>query len=289
MQKITGWLVTTILALLMLVVHSPIASAQASTGSTTQGSTSASDGTGGGVTVNAGSTTTTPGSPGSTTVWTPPSEQCGVDSGVAAPGVSSTGAPGAWVLVVCVGLNGQDTSYQEFVPFNPQPQKTQQPAVQPVQVAQSAEASMSLPDPAIGLSPSSFGVVNLPTWLWISPSIWHSYSTSASAGGVGATATATPTSVTWTMGDGNTVTCNGPGTPYDSQLPASAQSTTCFHVYRTPSGSGGSSGGYSIEATIHWSVSWTSNGVSGGGQLPSLKTTATVPYQVQQIESIIGG
>jgi hypothetical protein len=296
MRKMTGWLVTTILVLLMVALHSPIASAQTTAGATTQGSTGASEGGGGTFTVHAGSTTTTPGSPGSTTVSNPSGWQCSVDANLDTPVVSSTGAQGMWELVVCNGPFGEQTSYTQFVPLNQPPQETQQPAVQPVQVAQSAEASMTLPDPVINLSPSSFGVVNLPVWLWISSSIWHSYSASASAGGVSATATAMPVSVTWTMGDGHAVTCDGPGTPYNPQLPASSQSTYCSYTYRTPSGNAGSSGGgtsssgtYSIEATIQWDVSWSSSGASGGGQLSPLQTTAAITYQVQQIESVIGG
>lgn len=59
-------------------------------------------------------------------------------------------------------------------------------------------------------------VVGMPMWMWAdpSPTTFGPLSASATAGGVTVTATAKVTTVRWAMGDGTTVTCHGPGTPY---------------------------------------------------------------------------
>jgi hypothetical protein len=46
--------------------------------------------------------------------------------------------------------------------------------------------------------------------LWIDLGAWHDKTASAS------TATAAPSKVVWDMGDGHTLTCDGPGTPYSA-------------------------------------------------------------------------
>ncbi|GJF25027.1 hypothetical protein SHO565_55910 [Streptomyces sp. HO565] len=52
-------------------------------------------------------------------------------------------------------------------------------------------------------------------WLWgrQGETTYGPASATASAGAATVTATATVTSIRWTMGDGSTVTCTGPGTP----------------------------------------------------------------------------
>jgi len=164
--------------------------------------------------------------------------------------------------------------------------------VSPQQVAQQAENSLQLPAPTLYFDPPGAAVVNLPTWLWIDPSIWHSYSVSASVGSVTATATAVPISVRWSMGDGNDVTCAGPGAVYHLSLPASQQSTSCSYTYRLtslgqPSPDGDpDQGAFPVTATVSWSVSWSAQGASGGGSLPGLTTTSGTSLRVEQVESV---
>ena len=60
------------------------------------------------------------------------------------------------------------------------------------------------------------------------------------------------------MGDGETVTCDGPGTAYDS---AQANTTTdCSYTWAD-------AGDYTVSATVFWSVTWTASGAPGGGNL----------------------
>jgi hypothetical protein len=209
------------------------------------------------------------------------------DEGGIAPGGPT---PGGWYSVTCTDpTTGDSVTQTEWIADRP---PTTAPAVDPTSVALQAEHSIELPRPTVHTNPAGAAVVNLPTWLWIDRSSWHPYSVSASVGAVTATAVATPVAVTWSMGDGNTVTCDGPGTPFDSDRPASGQSTDCSYAYLVssagqPSQDGDTNdGSFSVSPTVTWAVSWSSVGVAGGGTLPSLLTTTTIRLDVDQVESI---
>ena len=145
-----------------------------------------------------------------------------------------------------------------------------------------------LPSPSIGLNPAPFSIVNLATWLWIDAGIWHSFEATATAGGITATAVATPQDVVWSMGDGSTVVCRGPGIVYQASEPQ----TYCSHTFRVPSVGQPSSdgdpndGAFRVVASVTWAVRWSAVGVPGGGQLPSLHTSVVEPVRVEQVESI---
>jgi hypothetical protein len=166
------------------------------------------------------------------------------------------------------------------------------PAVDPRVLAAAAERSIHLPAPNLHFNPSGSAVVNLATWLWVDPASWQPQSVSASAGGVTSTAVATPHSVSWSMGDGSTVVCAGPGTVYDLSLPPASQQTSCSYVYAQSSAAQPSpdgdpnDGSFEVTATVDWSVTWSAVGAPGGGVLPDLTTSATVPLRVEQVESL---
>lgn len=153
-----------------------------------------------------------------------------------------------------------------------------------------ASNEIVLPAPVIYTSPPSSTYVNLPTWLWIDPADWRPFVATASAGAVSATATAEPSSVTWSMGDGSSVVCTGPGVPYDFSVPASEQQTDCSYTYtRSSAGQPGVDGPadvFRVTATINWVVTWSAAGTPGGGDLPQLSTTSTQFLRVEQVESV---
>jgi hypothetical protein len=159
-------------------------------------------------------------------------------------------------------------------------------------LAQQAVDSLTLPSPVVDLNPSAFSIVNLSSWLWIDPQIWHSFRATATAGSVSATAVAVPSNVSWSMGDGHSVVCAGPGTPYQPTMPAEAQTTDCSYTYASSSAGQPSSdsdpnnGAFKVTATITWTVNWLATGVAGGGALPPLHTTSTVRVRVEQVESV---
>lgn len=166
------------------------------------------------------------------------------------------------------------------------------PAVDPHQLALRAERSMVLPAPTLRTDPAGTTLVNLATWLWITPAVWQAQSVTATAGTVSATAVARPAAVTWATGDGSESVCAGPGTAYDPGRPAVAQSTACSHVYlRSSAGQPApdglpDQGAFRVTASIVWAVSWTARGAPGGGRLPDLVTSSSTALRVVQVESV---
>ncbi|MDX3342734.1 ATP/GTP-binding protein [Streptomyces sp. ME02-6979.5a] len=108
------------------------------------------------------------------------------------------------------------------------------PVIGPEAVARRAVASMRLSGPAVA-SPCTAGtyLVGMLMWMWATPSppTTGPISASATAGGVTVTATANVSTVRWAMGDGTTVTCHGPGTPYTPDQ-GKKMSPDCGHRYQ---------------------------------------------------------
>lgn len=122
----------------------------------------------------------------------------------AALGGAGTG-PGGWFEFVCGGPGtGGGWAWLSFNSPNAPPA--------PVVLAWRALSRLNLPSPVIRVNPTGQQLVHLPTWLWLGADSWRARSASAQVPGVAVTATATPQQVVWSMGDGMTVTCTGPGT-----------------------------------------------------------------------------
>ena len=285
-------------------------------------SASGTDGPGGTVSVGASDGGWSPGSPGSpgaaSTPGTTPasSGDAGLRRGTAggspwtctftplllndlggfAPGGPT---PGGWFSVTCVDrINGASTTQTEWITSRGSagaPAPSAAPPVDPRMLALQAENSLRLPTPILHFNPAASSVVNLPTWLWIDPLLWHQLSVTASAGSVSATALATPQSVTWQMGDGGRVVCSGPGRPFDLSHPAQQPTSDCQYTYRVSSLGQATSDGnpddasFPVRATVTWAVSWNARGAPGQGVLPPLATTAAASVRVVQVESINSG
>ena len=222
-----------------------------------------------------GSGSSTGGSPGGSSPW----ECTYLDLVLNNEGGFPPGGPepGAWYSVTCDNtVTGAQFTRTEWISSQPPT-----PVANPSQLAQSALDDLHLPSPAISTNPAGPSVVNLATWLWVSPGLWHTFSVTASADGVSSTATATPVSVTWTMGDGSTVTCPGPGVAYGD-----AVTTDCSYTYRTSSLGHGSDNRFPVTATIAWAVRWKAVGAAGGGTLPTQSTSSSTSLTVEQIESV---
>jgi hypothetical protein len=157
-----------------------------------------------------------------------------------------------------------------------------EPAVPVEDIAQVALDSLRVPLPSAGLNPSGRQVVNVPTWLWVEN--WESISRTATVAGVSATVTATPVRQRWSFGlDGGTVTCAGPGVPYDASLPERVQRTDCALAFRRSS-AGQQGGAFAVTVTVDWAVTWTSTVPGRGGGLGELSSTATQAVPVGEIQ-----
>jgi hypothetical protein len=137
-------------------------------------------------------------------------------------------------------------------------------AVDPAVLAQRAVDSMTLLGPDIA-SPRATGkyTVGIPMWMWVNQdaTTYGPNTASASAGGITVTATAKVSKIVWKMGDGTSVTCNGPGTPYNGSA-AMSESPTCGHVYSKTSASA-AGGKYAVTAASTWTIDWQGGGASG--------------------------
>lgn len=142
-------------------------------------------------------------------------------------------------------------------------------AVDPAVLAQQAVDKMLLTGPKIGITPGpgKTGLVGMPVWMWteIGPTTYGPNSASATAGGVTVTAKAKVSKIVWSMGDGTSVTCTGPGIVYRASF-GKQESPTCGHVYARTSG-GEAGGRYTVTATSTWVIDWAVTGAGGGGQL----------------------
>jgi hypothetical protein len=105
--------------------------------------------------------------------------------------------------------------------------------------------------------------------------------------------TATPIDTYWESGsaDAPNVTCDGPGTPYDTSRPASEQHTDCYTVYSRSSADQPQRGPspndrYFIAAvTVTWRVSWVGAGGSTGS-LPTIRRRTTFPIAVGEVQTV---
>jgi hypothetical protein len=245
------------------------------------------------------------------TYWTPPAGSSWANEGKSDPAPSTTGTtnpdqpygctytaqpsatatlgvggaqPGEWVFPICSGPGAIDPMPPVWVTGAQPNAGTVQ--VNPVEVGQQAVKQLGFGSPTIEMAPpdGSRQLVGVASWLWIDPGQWRILTASASAGPVTATATATPSKVVWDMGNGDSVTCDGPGIPYSAS--DSSATTDCSYTWPGP-------GSFTVTATIYWSVTWTATGAAGGGNLgvqagPAADAPVTVT-ESQAINTTSGG
>lgn len=160
-------------------------------------------------------------------------------------------------------------------------------------LAKRAANTLVLPKPRVSRNPAGPALVNLPTWWWVDGAQWAPLRQRTQAGPVWAEVTATPVSTSWDPGDGSSpVTCDGPGTPYDTSRPAAGQSTNCFFTYRRSSAGQPQTGPsqndrfFIVTVSTTWRVTWTGFGGSGG-TLPLITTSSSFPLAVTQRETVV--
>jgi len=150
----------------------------------------------------------------------------------------------------------------------------------PKVLAHRAVAAMTLHAVGIGIvpenKPGKVGIIGFPQWMWVqnpAAATMGPVTRTASAGGYTVTATATVDHLVWNMGDGTSVTCNGPGTPYEDRF-SQQDSPTCGYRYAKP-------GDYAVTATSYWTVQWSGIGQTGTIPLTFTNTTHITMGEVQ--------
>jgi hypothetical protein len=158
----------------------------------------------------------------------------------------------------------------------------------PREVAQLAAEQMDIHAINIGIVPEpgegNVGIVGMPVWMWAANPNSHTVgpaSASATAGGITVAATARLHRLTWDMGDGTTVTCNGAGTPYEASY-GDKESPDCGHVYERSS-STESDGKFEVTATSDWIITWSGAGQTGVIRLNGLSRSVEISVGEAQV------
>ncbi|GLZ37884.1 hypothetical protein Acsp05_15080 [Actinokineospora sp. NBRC 105648] len=195
--------------------------------------------------------------------------------------------PGAWYIYKCTGPGVGDALYRPPV-WMPDgaPPGAAAPLPSPAELAAQARSQLRLPSLTIAANPAGEQLVVLPTWLWMDPAGWQDVSATAAVPGVSVTAVARPTGVSWSMGDGSTVTCTGPGVAFPAGTDPGSSSPQCGHTYRSSS-AGQPSQAFAVAATVHWTVTWSGAGQSGA--FPDMTTTSTAAFRVAESQALATG
>jgi hypothetical protein len=146
------------------------------------------------------------------------------------------------------------------------------------------EVPLVFPNPHTAPPADADQLVGFPVWLWIDPVAFQTFDARATLAGITVTVTARPATVTWSMGDGATVTCHGPGTPWNPDG-GSSQTTDCSHVYQYVSADQ-PNGRYPVSVAVTWAVSWTSTAGQGGTLTDATRTT-TFDLQVTERQAVV--
>jgi hypothetical protein len=164
------------------------------------------------------------------------------------------------------------------------------PPATPAELAQIAIRDLIIPElhPKTAPPLNHDGLVGLPEWFWIPSLDWGAVKTKRiTAGPVWAQAIAVPTKIIFDPGAGLAgVTCNGPGTAYQSKLPLSAQHTDCSYTYDQPS-TGQPGNAYAAAVTVLWNVSWVGSGGAGGTVATGRAVSTPIPVPVAAGEALV--
>ncbi|MEI5009070.1 hypothetical protein RB196_18850 [Streptomyces sp. PmtA] len=153
-------------------------------------------------------------------------------------------------------------------------------------VVQRAVERLELPTPVIRTSPDEdfAQVVHVPTWMWVERSTWGPVSASAAVDGVKVTATARPQRAVWLIGEGGTVVCRGPGTPYSDANSPKAPSPDCGYTYRRASLSAPDRA-FTVSVRVTWDVEW--HGAGQVGVVPGLVMTGQRQLVVDEVQTVV--
>lgn len=182
--------------------------------------------------------------------------------------------------------SGDMTGTTFFVPNGQAPSGgAAPPPVDPAVLAQQllSQVVLSPPKAVTQVAAAGTPVINQPIWFWIDggdQTVLGPQTSTATAGAVAVTMTATLQQTVWSLGDGQTLTCNGPGSVYPDpsltdEATARSDSPTCG--YRYPHSSLKTTGSvYTVTMQSVWQLSWHGGGKSGvvtrtvdGGASPS--------------------
>lgn len=143
-----------------------------------------------------------------------------------------------------------------------------------------ARTQLAAPTPAINPDATAGGIVNLGMWLAIDDP--GTTTARATLAGVWAQVTATVTGITIDLGNGDTIQCEGLGTPIPDSALESLDQGPCGYTYRQSSPDDDP---YQLTITTNFNIAYaTSNGQSG--TLAGIGRSITLDYDVDEIQTI---
>jgi hypothetical protein len=166
----------------------------------------------------------------------------------------------------------------------------QAPEVPSVTVlVQQAVEQLPLVSADIGIAPrpGGAGLVGLPVWMWTNnaDATWGPVEVRVPGPGITVVAQAEATRIEWDMGDGHTVVCDEPGTPYHPRY-GGEPSPDCPYVYSEPSRDQ-PDGRYTVTATTTWYIEWwvEPSGPSGDDAAERTSSTTVRINELQVVTS----
>lgn len=143
-----------------------------------------------------------------------------------------------------------------------------------------ARTQLAAPTPAINPDATAGGIVNLGMWLAIDDP--GTTTARATLAGVWAQVTATVTGIAVDLGNGDTVECDGLGTPIPDIALDSLDQGPCGYTYRRSSPDDDP---YQLTITTNFDIAFnTSNGQSG--TLAGISRSVTIDYDVDEIQTV---
>lgn len=190
-----------------------------------------------------------------------------------------TPGPHGNTYLECTGgqPGGPDAAFEGVVPGDPAP------AITPEMLLEQALRHLKPPLPQVKTAPprGRNGLVGLAHFYWMERSQWRPITSRAQAGAVYAEVTATPTNLVIAPGTGqSTVTCQGPGVPYQKDRKGS-----CAHTY-TRSSAGLANASYQATVSVVWSATWVGSG-GAGGPLAPLTVSTSFPVRIAEGQALI--
>jgi hypothetical protein len=140
-----------------------------------------------------------------------------------------------------------------------------------------ARGRIQPPTPDINPPASAGGIVNLGLWLAVEPATTAPIS--AEAGPAWITVTPEHTETTFDFGNGDTITCDGPGTPITDLETVDQGPCGYTYVESSPDDEP-----YQLTISTTWALPYTSS--DGPGTLPPLTRDLSIDYDVDEIQTI---
>jgi hypothetical protein len=182
-----------------------------------------------------------------------------------------------WVRVCPTGNNtGNNTESNSFywAPANTDPATLIPDALA------DARTRLATPTPAINPDATAGGIVNLGMWLAVDDP--GTTTARATLAGVWAQVTATISNITIDLGNGDTIHCDGIGTPIPDTALDSLDEGPCGYTYRQSSPDDDP---YQLTITTNYNINWTTSN-NQTGTLAPISRSITLDYDVDEIQTI---